>query len=266
MRMRWLFAAAMLLPATARAQDDGPRFCPSRPSLQSSACTTQPGRVQLEFSIADWTLDDRADERDDTILGGDFLARFGVARSTELQLAWTPVGYARTRDKADGQVTRVARPGDVQLAVRRSLRHPDGKGLSFGVQPFVTVPVGRAPLGAGTWGAGVLLPVTYDLSDAINVGFTGEVDAAPDGDGGGRHLRYSGVAATSIDLTDTLSMTIEGELIRDRDPAARETQALGGLGMLWKYSRTRALYAEAVGGLNRRSPDVQLYAGMAALF
>jgi hypothetical protein len=34
----------------------------------------------------------------------------------------------------------------------------------------------------------------------------------------------------------------------------------------WKYSKTRAFYAEAIGGLNRNSPDVQVYAGVAALF
>ncbi|RZM11059.1 MAG: transporter, partial [Sphingomonas sp.] len=66
----------LLVPAAAFAQDE-PRFCPNRPSLESSACTTEAGRVQFEVSVADWTLDDNADERDDTILGGDFLARFG---------------------------------------------------------------------------------------------------------------------------------------------------------------------------------------------
>lgn len=257
---------AILLPTAAYAQDDGPRFCPNRPSLQSSACTTEPGRVQFEFSVADWTLDDNAAERDDTILGGDFLARFGVTPSTELQLAWTPVAYARTRDKATGEITRVARPGDARLAVRQNLRNPDGKGLSFGVEPFVTVPVGRSPVGAGTWGAGAVLPVTYDVSDTVNVGFTGELDAAPDDDGDGRHFQYSGIAATSLAVTKTLSLTIEGELIRNRDPMEHVTQALGGVGMLWKYSKTRAVYAEAIGGLNHDSPDVQLYAGLAALF
>jgi len=255
----------LLVPAAAFAQDE-PRFCPNRPSLESSACTTEAGRVQFEVSVADWTLDDNADERDDTILGGDFLARFGVGRSTEVQVAWTPVAYARTRDKASGAVSRVARPGDARLAVRQNLANPDGSGLSFGLEPFVTLPIGRSPVGAGTWGAGVVLPVTYDVSDAVNVGFTGELDAAPDEDGTGRHLQYSGVAATSLTLSEAVSLTIEGELLRDDDPARHETQALGGVGVTWKYSKTRAFYAEAIGGLNRNSPDVQVYAGVAALF
>jgi hypothetical protein len=255
----------LLVPAAAFAQDE-PRFCPNRPSLESSACTTEAGRVQFEVSVADWTLDDNADQRDDTILGGDFLARFGVGPSTEVQVAWTPVAYARTRDKASGAVSRVARPGDARLAVRQNLANPDGSGLSYGLEPFVTLPIGRSPVGAGTWGAGVVLPVTYDVSDAVNVGFTGELDAAPDQDGAGRHLQYSGVAATSLTLSEAVSLTIEGELLRDDDPTRHETQALSGVGVTWKYSKTRAFYAEAIGGLNRQSPDVQVYAGVAALF
>lgn len=258
-------ALALLLPNAAWAQDD-PRFCPNRPSLESSACTTEPGRVHVEFSVADWTLDDTVDARNDTILGGDFLARVGVGPSTELQVGWTPIAYARTRDKATGAVSRVARPGDARLAVRQNLANPDGSGLSYGIEPFVTVPLGRKPVGAGTWGAGVVLPVTYDVNDVVNVGFTGELDVAPDEDGRGRHFQYSGVAATSLSLSDAVSLTIEGELLRDDDPAGHETQALGGVGVTWKYSETRAFYAEAIGGLNRNSPDVQIYAGVAALF
>lgn len=258
--------ALFLLPVAAQAQEDGPRFCPNRPSLESSACTTEPGRVQFEFSVADWTLDNSAAERDDTILGGDFLARLGVGATTELQFAWTPVAYVRTRDKATGNIGRVARPGDVRLAVRQNLRNPDGKGLSYGLEPFVTLPVGRSPVGAGTWGAGVVLPVTYDVTDAVNIGFTGELDAAPDDDGDGRHFQYSGIAAASLAVTEAVSLTIESQLLRDRDPMEHATQAVAGLGVQWKYSKTRAFYAEAVGGLNHASPDVQLYAGVAALF
>ena len=265
--MRYVVSAlALLLPVAAHAQEAKPRFCPNRPSLESSACTTEPGRVQFEFSVADWTLDDNRDERDDTILGGDFQARLGVGPATELQLSWTPVAYARTRNKASGDVSRVARVGDVRLAVRQNLRNPDGNGLSYGLEPFVTLPVGRSPVGAGTWGAGVVLPVTYDVTDAVNIGFTGELDAAPDSDGDGRHFQYSGIAAASLAVAESVSLTLEGQLLRDRDPGDHATRAVAGLGVQWKYSDMRAFYAEAVGGLNRASPDVQLYAGVSALF
>ena len=247
----------MTLPAAAWGQE-GPRFCPTRPSLEGSACTTEPGRVHVEFSIADWERDDQPDSRTDTWLGADFVARLGVGPSTEVQLGWSPVGYVRERDKADNSVTKQLRAGDIRLAVRQNLRNPDGKGLSFGAEPFLTLPVGRSPVGAGTWGAGLVLPVTYDLTDALNIGFTGEADAQPNEEDGGRHFRGSGVVAASIALTERLNATIEAEWIRDRDPVDPTTQALAGLGLQWELTPTHALYGEAVAGLNHLSPDVHI--------
>lgn len=255
----------MALPAAAWGQE-GPRFCPTRPSLEGSACTTEPGRVHVEFSVADWELDNQPDSRTDTWLGSDFVARLGVGKSTEVQLGWSPIGYVRERDKGDNSVSRQLRSGDIRLAVRQNLRNPDGKGLSFGLEPFVTLPVGRAPIGAGTWGAGLVLPVTYDLTDTLNIGATGEADAQPDEDGAGRHFRYSGVVAASIALADRLNATIEAEWLHDHDPADPTTQALAGLGLQYELTPTRALYGEAVAGLNQESPDLHLYMGMAALF
>lgn len=263
--MRRLVLVTAFVAAGAQAQD-GPRFCPNRPSLESSACTTEPGRVHFEFSVADWERDDSADERTDTVLGGDFQLRLGLGPHTEAQLGWTPVGRVRTRDKATGGIERNRRVGDVRLGLRQNLRNPDGKGLSFGLEPFVTLPVGRRPVGAGDWGAGVVLPVTFDLTGTVNIGFTGEVDAAPDADGAGRHLQASGVAAVSVDVTDTLSATLEAELIRDRDPVDPATQAVAGAGLQWKVTSTRALYGEVVAGLNHDSPDLRVYAGLSALF
>ena len=145
---RALAAALALAPATAWAQDE-PRFCPNSPSLESSACTTEAGRVHVEATLGDWQLERDASQRIDTVLAGDVLVRAGVGPSTEVQFEWTPYGHVRTRDRATGLVEKQARVGDVTLGVRQNLRNPDGKGLSFGIQPSVTLPVGRSPVGAG---------------------------------------------------------------------------------------------------------------------
>ncbi len=265
--MKPLAAAALLLllPTAAWAQDE-PRFCPNSPSLESSACTTQPGRVHVEATLGDWQLERDADQRIDTVLAGDLLVRAGVGPSTELQLEWTPYGHVRTRDRVAGTVEKQARVGDVTIGVRQNLRNPDGTGLSFGIQPFVTLPVGRSPVGAGDWGAGVVLPVTYDLTDTINIGTTGELDAAVDEDGHGRHVQGSAVAAVAITFSDAFSATLEAQVTRDDDPSGATTQAVAGLGCLWTVAPQRAFFAEAVGGLNHDAPDVRVYAGIAALF
>ena len=250
----------------AMAQEGDPRFCPTRPSLGASACTTEPGKVQLEVSALDWQLDDTGDQREDRVLAGDVLARFGIGPSTEVQLGWTAFGHVRTRDKTTGVVDTVNGVGDVTLAVRQSLRHPDGKGLSFGIQPQLTLPVGHSQIGAGDWGAGVVLPVSYDLGDKINLQFTGEGDDAVDQDGDGRHLAYSGIWGLAYEVSDKVTAAAELSLERDNDPAGHETHSLAALSFAYQPRKTLQFDVLAVAGLNRTSPDVRLVTGGAILF
>ena len=267
--MKRLAIATLALTATAPAlaqESAGPRFCPDRPSLGSSGCTTDPGRVQFEFSALDWQLDNRRDQRSDSVVASDLLARVGVTPTTEVQLGWTAFGHVRTRDKLTGAISSVNGVGDVTFGVRQNLKNPEGSGFSFAIQPQVTLPVGREPIGAGDWAAGVLLPVTYSLSSKVSLGFTGEVDAAVDGDGDGQHLAYSGIWGAGYGLSDKLSATAELSLQRDNDSAGHKTQSLAALSLAYRPRKTLQLDVLAVAGLNRTSPDVELVTGGAILF
>lgn len=249
----------------AAGQTDDPRFCPNRPSLGSSACTTEPGQIQVELAGLDWERDRTQTERRDTIVAGDAIARFGVGPATEIQVAWTAFGSERRRDRDVGGIDHSSGVGDVTLAVRQNLRAPDGKGLSFGLQPFVTLPVGSSPIGAGDWAAGVLLPVTFDVGDATNLQLTGEAEAAVDEDGSGRHLRYSGILGLSQELGERFTINGEVMLERDDDPAGRETRALAAVSVAWHPAKTWQIDLLGVAGLNRDAPDVRLALGGALL-
>ncbi|WP_375391470.1 transporter [uncultured Sphingomonas sp.] len=266
--MKTILTVALLgvaAPALAQA-DDGPRFCPNRPSLGESGCTTEPGHVQFEVSAVDWTKDETADSREDTVLVGDFQARFGLTRSAELQVAWTPYGHDRVRDKATGLISSAGRVGDVQIGLRQNLRHPDGKGLSFAIEPSVTLPVGRQPIGAGTWGAGLVVPVTYDLTDALNLQLTNDVEAAPDEDGAGRHLLVNEVLGLGLDVSDKVTLNAEVQVTRDADPAGHETRAVAAGSVAWQPFKRFQLDALVGVGLNCDTPDLELLTGGAIEF
>lgn len=250
------------LPAHADERD----YCPARPGLGTPACTMSPGRVSVETGLIDWTREDDAGERTDTVLIGDTLVRLGVSDSVEAQLGWTPYGHVRTRDKSSGQIDRAGRIGDVMLGLKANLAHPDGSGLSIAVQPFVTLPVGRSPVGAGDWGGGVVVPVTYDLSDSINLQATSEADAAVDGDGRGRHLAYSGILGLGISLAGALDLTLELEAVRDDDPAGHTTQALAAASLALMTDRDTQVDIGAVAGLNDAAPAAEIYVGLSRRF
>ena len=262
---RWVVAlAGLVLAGSASAQE--PRFCPNRPSLGSSACTTEPGHVQGEVSLLDWQRDDSPDGREDQIVSADLLARIGVGARTEVQLGWTGFGRVRTRDAMSGAVDTVSGVGDVRLAVRQNLRNLDGKGLSFGVEPFVTLPVGRTPIGDQSWSAGAVLPVSYDLSDAVALNFTGQIAAQSDMERRGRHLDYLGIVGLGIEVTEGVTLTSEIQLERDEDPAGAESRAFAAQSIAWHPTKRTQLDLLAVAGLNRTSPDLRIAAGGAFVF
>lgn len=267
--MKTILALALLgaaAPALAQADDDGPRFCPNRPSLGESGCTTEPGHVQFEISAVDWTKDDTRDSREDTVLVGDFQARLGLTPTAELQVAWTPYGHDRVRDKATGLIDRAGRVGDVQVGLRQNLRNPDGKGLSFAIEPSVTLPVGRQPIGAGTWGAGLVVPVTYDLSDALNLQLTNDVEAAPDEDDDGRHFLVNEVLGLALDVSQRVTLNAEIQVTQDNDPSGHETRAVAAGSVAWQPLKRLQLDALVGVGLNRDTPDLEVLTGGAIVF
>ncbi|WP_331010111.1 transporter [Sphingomonas sp.] len=250
--------------APAAAQELRP-FCANRPSLGSAPCIIDPGHAMLELGVGDWERQDDAAGRTDTILSGDALLRYGVGVQTEVQIGWTAIGHQRVRDATDA-VERQTRVGDVRIGVQQNVRNPDGSGLSLAIQPFVTVPTGRTPIGAGTWGGGMVIPATYELNDVFQLQVTGEVDAAPDEDGAGRHLAYSGIAGLAVALSKSASATLELFAERDRDPDERTTVLQAALSGGYQLSDNFQIDAGATAGLNADSPDVRLFFGFSRRF
>lgn len=252
-------------PASAQPSEpsqDQREFCPARPGLGTPACTIAPGRVAIETGIADWTRDDSADERSDTVLIGDTLVRIGLSDTLEAQLGWTPFGHSRTRDKTTGKVDSVERVGDALVGLKANLRNPDGSGFSAAIQPFATIPIGRSPVGAGDWAAGVVVPLSYDLSPALNLQLSPEIDAAADGDRHGRHLAYGSVLGLGVSLSDAVGVTFELAATRDNDPEAHSTEAYGAISASWAPSDDMQLDAGTTLGLNHNAADLELYVGI----
>jgi hypothetical protein len=262
-----LSLAAFLYAAPVLAQDAGSsqeqrEYCPARPGLGTPPCTIAPGRVSVETGIADWSRDDTADQRDDTILIGDTLVRVGLSDTIEVQLNWTPFGHSRTRDKVTGAVDKANRVGDVLLGFKANLNHPDGSGFSAAVQPFVTLPVGRSPIGAGDWGAGMVVPVSFDLAPAMNLQFSPEIDAATNEDGHGRHLAYGLVIGLGVSVNDAIGVTFEVAGTRDRDPDGHSSEVYGAASASWTPSDNVQLDVGTTLGLNHDATDLELYFGI----
>ena len=241
-------------------------YCPDRPGMDTPPCTVEPGRFSAETSLADWTRDSAPDARTDTVLIGDLALRYGIADHAEVRLGWTPYGYARSRDRASGVVNVMRGVGDVTIGIKRNLVDPDGKRLSIAVLPAITLPAGGRAIGAGDWGATLLVPVSVPLTGTVSFALTPEIDAAADADRHGRHLAYGTAGGLAIAPRAGLSLAIEAAVMHDDDPAGASTQAAAGAAMGVMFGQHLQLDAGAELGLNRSTPDRRLYVGIARQF
>lgn len=265
MLLRFMLLMAGPTAAAPAFAEEARELCPDRPGLGTPACVVDAGAVVLEVGLADWTLDRTESSRADSWTVGDALLRAGLTPSLEVQIGWTMLGHVRERHRATGERTERTRTGDVTLALRQNLRSPDGSGFSLAVMPYATLPLGGESVGAGDWGAGLVVPVSFELG-ALSLGLTPHVDAAVDADGDGRHLAYGSVAGLGFGLSDAVSAAVELSLTRDRDPGGHATEALAGASLGWQPDADSQWDVGVNAGLNRDSPDLQLYAGYVRRF
>jgi hypothetical protein len=264
-RALWILVGLGTLGAPAQAETLRD-FCPDRPGLGTPPCTIDPGHFDVEVGLADWTLDRAPDARTDTVQLGQLLVRIGLTESLEAQLGWTAFGHVRTRDRATGAVDKGSGVGDVTIALRQNLSNPDGSGFSVALMPYATLPTGNQVLGAGDWSAGVLVPLSYDLGETVQIGLTGRAEAAADEDRDGHHLAYGGVAGISLSLSKALDATFEISADRDEDPSGHSTQWLAGLSAGWMAKDDLQLDAGVNIGLDASAPDLELYVGVSRRF
>jgi hypothetical protein len=257
-------AVLVAAAAPAAAEPALRKLCTDRPGLGTPTCTVEPGHVQLEIGLADWTLDRQPGARSDVWTAGDLLLRVGIADHAEVQFGWTAYGW--TRDRAGAAVSHASGTGDLTVAFRRNLLRPDGAGATVAIMPYATLPTGGHAIGGGDWSAGVKLPFGFDLSQTVSLEFAPRVEAAVDADRDGRHLAYGSAAGVAVDLSPALYLTAEVDAARDEDPSGHHTETLAGLSLGWTPDRNHQLDAGAIVGLNHASPDVELYAGVVRRF
>ncbi len=258
-----LTAALAAIPAQAQGLRD---FCADRPGLGTPACTLDPGHTMVEVGLANWTLDRSGPQRTDTATFADTLVRIGLDSQTEAQVGWSAFGIQRERNGLAGTVDSSRGIGDVTLALRRNLSSPDGTGFSLAVMGAATLPTGGQTIGAGDWGASLLVPVSVDLPGDLNLQLTPEIDAAVDEDRHGRHVAYGSVVGLQFPVGKTMSATGELSVFRDNDPFDHSIRSVAGLSIGWQKGRNLQFDAGANVGLNRTTDDLELYVGVARRF
>lgn len=248
------------LASPIRAQDRD--FCAERPGQTTPPCTLAPGNVMIETAGAGWTVTRDAGERSDQVTIGSSLLRIGLTPRLEAQAGWTPFGIQEVRDRFSGRSSSRTGTGDVSLGLIYGLAGANGP---VAIQTFVSLPTGGAAIGAGDWGAGVRLPIAFSIA-RLQIALTPELDAAVNASGNGRHLAYGGAAGIGVPVSAKVSVDADVAVFRNEDPDGPATHETGGLSLAWQESANTQFDVGGTVGLNRASPDLGLYVGIAHRF
>ncbi|NIJ32237.1 transporter [Sphingomonas oligoaromativorans] len=269
MRRRWglaVLAMCGLAGFAGQARADERDFCADRPGKATPSCTLDPGRFQIEAGLFDYAHSRDHDTIEDDESTGDLLLRYGVDDHTEARIGWDGYGWTRSRDRMTGLVEHGQGSGDLTLSLRRNLRHPDDSGTAFAVMPSVTLPVGRNPIGSGTWSAGIVTPFGADLAKNWRLTLDPEVDAAADQDRHGRHLAYAMAAAVTRSVGEDWQFTVEGWAMRDDDPSGHSTQSSVDFSTAWQRTRNQQFDLSAYVGTSRATPRIEWVLGVSQRF
>ncbi|HEY3697281.1 transporter [Phenylobacterium sp.] len=253
-------AALMLQAAPAGAAPATRDLCPDRPGKGTPACILDAGRLQLEVGLADAARDRQGGTTTWNEAYGAFELRYGLTRTADLHLSASPWLVERTQGAA-----RRSGAGDVVLAVRQALTDPDGAGVQFALQPFVSAPAATHGFGAGGWQGGVIAAVAVPLSGGTSLGLSPELDVVRDAGGGGTHLAWGGAAGVSWGFGPA-ALGAELWARRDEDPAGSGAQASFDLSAAWTLGEDLQLDAGANAGLTHATPDAEVYLGVSRRF
>ncbi len=252
----------LMLAAAAAAPDL--TICADRPGKASPTCTVPKGHVQVEIGISDWSRMDSDGERDTALAIGQFAVKYGLTDRSHIEVDVTP--WQRQTSRAVGLRDDQSGFGDLRVVYRHLLTSADAP-VQVAVSPFVKAPTARHPIGNRKWEGGLIVPIQYAFPHStLTLALAPEVDSVADGDGHGHHASMAQVVSLGWQATPTFSLSAEIWSQWDWDPVKTERQASADVSAAFLASGRVQLDAGANLGLNRATPDVEIYTGASILF
>lgn len=242
--------------------DPGP-ICTDRPTKSNAACTVPEGMVQVEADLFSWTRLAAGPARTDVLVYTNPVVKYGLGPNSDIQLHIAPLVEVRTR--ADGQTVSQRGVGDLTLRFKQRLTGPNSR-VQVALLPFVKAPTAERGIGNGEWEGGMIVPVqvpvgkaTLTLVPQVNL----LADALSPDD---RHLEFQGVVNLAYPVASRTTMAVELWTSQNWDPAGAVRQYSADAAVSYLLNDELQLDIGGNFGLNRATPDVQLYVGVSARF
>lgn len=253
----------MLLVGSPAAGDEQP-ICADRPSKSTGACTVPAGHWQVETGLIDWTHDDADGGKSDLTIFGSSLVKLGLGDTTDVELGITPLEISH-QNGALGHAHDTGF-GDMQARIKYHLTS-DGAPIEAALDPFVKIPTASHDLGNGKVEGGLVIPTDAQLGKTgLTISLDPELDLLADQDGHGHHLAMIQVLNIGTSITDRFGVSAEIWGQWDWDPSGTGKQVSVDGSMTYLIGKDVQLDAGANFGLNKQTPDVELYSGVSVRF
>lgn len=253
-------AGAQEVPTASGA--DAP-ICTDRPTKSNFACTVPKGLVQIEADGFAWLRSTSGGTRTDQLLFTNPTFKYGLTGSSDIQLNWVPLTRVRSRDAAGRQST-LSGVGDISLRFKQRLTAADG-AFQLALLPFLKLPTARAGIGNGRLEGGIAVPINISVPGGWTFTLGPQLDVLADFDGSGRHLGVTGLVNIAKQLGP---FTLYNELWTNQnfDPSGTVRQYSYDVSLAWLAHAHWQFDVGANIGLNRATPDLVAYLGIATRF
>jgi hypothetical protein len=254
----------LLAGASPAAGAEEPPICPTRPGKSTAPCTVSVGHFQIETGLVDWSVQKDGGERDTSLVLGETTVKYGLTDRSDIELDVIP--WQRSTSRAGGAKVSASGFGDLVASYKQELTSSDAP-LQLALLAFVKFPTAKHSLGNGKWEGGLLMPVLYTIGKSpLSINVTPELDWVADGDGHGHHVAMAQVASLGWQVNEKLSLA--GELWGqwDWDPAGTSRQYSADGSIAYLVSKNLQLDAGANFGLNRNTPEMEVYTGVSVRF
>ena len=243
-------------------------FSSDRPTKGASPTTVDAGHFQYEADIANWTYDryNFSQTKNSSFTIFDGVLKEGLTENSDFELVLSPFNFSHTEAVASGTKTNAYGFGDVTARIKYNLFGNEGGDYALALTPYIKAPTAEHDIGNGYWEGGLYAPFGATLIDGWTLGALTELDIQENADRRGMHTNYQNLVNLnhtlfSKDLTGSIEFW--SDVNTDQDSP---TQYSGDLALAWLVKDNLQLDSGVNIGLNKATPDAQLYVGISQRF
>lgn len=259
-------AAAQSAPGDSAASASTPSaspICTDRPTKANVVCTVPQGMVQIEADAINWTRNQDAGVQTDTILYTNPTVKAGLGKSTDIEVNIAP--YETVRTTVGGLATQIGGVGDLYVRLKQQLTGGSGK-VQVALIPYVKAPTAKLGVGNGEWEGGLIAPIVFTLPQGFTLNIGPEIDVLANSDlRGDHHIQIVSLANLSKSV-GKVTFAAEFWNAQNFDPAQTVHQYSADVAASYPVTPTLQFDVGANFGLNRYTPDAQVYLGISTRF